>query len=121
MKHPPQEADIIPGGKSAGVIVATIIAIVIGVLTAYGLGRCKARELGVAWSPPSRPQVPAEVNAMETGYFAVEAQGLEMHGVADDWLSTYGWVDRDTQIIRVPIEVAFELYLARQRERGGTP
>lgn len=119
MRHPPQEADIVPGGKSAVVIVVTIIVIIIGVLTAYGLGRCKAHELGVEWRPASRPQVPSEVNAMETGYFGVEAQGLEMHGVAEQWLSTYGWVDRDAQIIRVPIDVAFELYLERQRERGG--
>jgi hypothetical protein len=62
--------------------------------------------------------------------FSVEAQGLASHRLAETWLSGYGWVDRGRRIIRIPIDAAFEVYLAKQAAgpsagpapgRGGAP
>lgn len=119
MKHPPQEADIIPGRTIAGVGIGVIVAIVIGALAAYLIDACRTHELGYESIP--HETMPAEVNAMETTVFASEAQGIESHGRAEQVLASYGWVDRDKQLVRVPIEVAFELLLARQYDGGGAP
>jgi hypothetical protein len=120
VRHPPQERDILPGRRISAVVIGAVLATIAGVLVAYAIGRCRARELGVDWiPPPPRPQIRSEVNAVETRPFALQAQGLEGNRTAEDWLSSYGWVDRERRIIHVPIEVAFDLYLARQQETSG--
>ncbi|HTL32026.1 MAG TPA: hypothetical protein VL326_02810 [Kofleriaceae bacterium] len=119
MKHPPQEADIIPGRSVAATGVGVIVAIVLGALAAYGIDACRTHELGYEAAP--HESMPAEVNAMETTVFTSEAQGIESHERAEQVLASYGWVDRDKQLVRVPIEVAFELLLARQYDGGGAP
>ena len=119
MKNPPQEADLIPGKAVIAVGVGVVVSIVIGCLIAYGIADCHSRELGVVWRGEPPAQVPGEVNAMETRVFTTEAQGLDMHRQAAARLSSYGWVDRNREIVHVPIETAFGLLLAREREQGG--
>jgi hypothetical protein len=120
VKHPPQEADVIPGPSIAGVGIGVIVAIAAGALAAHGIEACRTHQLGYETVPQGT--VPPEVNAMETTLFASEAQGLESHEQAEHVLSSYAWADRDRQLVRVPIEVAFELLLARQPDgSGGTP
>lgn len=113
MKHPPQEADLVPGRMIAGVTVGVVVAIAAGVVIAWGIGRCSS-----AGGVPDRTlgAPPHEVSSMERRVFSVQAQGIELDERADAFLSTYGWVDRDARTVHVPIGVAFDLYLAR---RGG--
>lgn len=119
MNQPKQESDVVPGKQLGVVGLGVIVVIVASVLVANGLGACTSRGLGLAWLGPPPPPVPSEVNAMETTVFTTEAQGLEFHRRAAQFLASYGWVDREGQLVHVPIEVAFELYLARQGEQGG--
>jgi len=122
VKHPPQESDLIPGRTVTGVLIGAVVATAVGVGIAFFLGRCRSEQLGVAWiPPPPTPQILGVVNAMNTRPFTVEAQGLEEHARAEGYLGSYGWVDPQTQIVHVPIGVAIELLLARQREAGGKP
>jgi hypothetical protein len=107
MKHPPQEADQIPGRAMVGVGVGVVIAAVVGVLIAYGLEHCGDRS-------GEGPAFTGDVNGMETRAFALEAQGLEDHARDEQQLQTYGWSDRAHRIVHVPIDVAFDLYLRRQ-------
>lgn len=118
MRHPPQESDLLHGGKAAGVIVAAVIATVVGVVVAWGIGSCRSRSLEVEWRPAERPTVPAKINAMESTPFSIEAEGLEQHQRDEQWLSEYGWVDKQAQLVHIPIDVAIELYLERQPVRG---
>lgn len=117
MKHPPQEHDIVPGAKIFGIGVGTVIATVIGLLVAYGLWRCDAR----VWPPPATEAVAPDISGMETPVFGAQAQGLDLNRRATQHLRTYGWVDRDRGIVRVPIEVAFQLYLQRARRPAARP
>lgn len=126
MKHPVQEPNTVPAGAITGTIIGVIIAIAVGVLLAYGIETWRSHEL--AGDPSAAAEqmsgVPPEVNAMETLPFSVEAQGLDSHRVAESYLSSYGWVDRDHRIVHVPIDVAFDLYLARGQglaRKGGAP
>ena len=137
MKHPPQEPDLLPTNLVVAAILAVIVAIAVCCLCASAIATWRTARLR---SDPSAPAermpgvspdvVPPEVNAMETVPFTVEAQGLASHQVAEAWLSGYGWVDRGRRIVRVPIDVAFDVHLARLASgaasgpaprRGGAP
>ncbi len=117
MIHPPQEPDIVPGRKIAVVGAGTVLATIIGVLVAYGIGSCRLRGLGVELTEAREP-VRDEVNAIERTVFVGEAQGLEDHRRVEAVLGSYGWVDRQQQIIRIPIERAYAIVQARQGTRA---
>ncbi len=137
MKHPPQEPDLVPSNLVVATILGVIVAIVIGCVIAHGIAAWRTAALRSDASalaermrgiPPE--VVPPEVNAMEAAPFSVAALGPASHQVAEAWLSGYGWVDRGRRIIRVPIDVAFEVYLAKPAPgstsgpapgRGGAP
>jgi transglutaminase-like putative cysteine protease len=93
------------------------VAIAIGALIAHGILVWRTDVVGGDPSAPAeqRQGVPAVVNAIETRPFSVEAQGIDMHRSAEVWLGRYGWIDHDQRIVHVPIDVAFDLYLARLR------
>jgi hypothetical protein len=121
MKHPPQEHDIVPGRRIAAVGLGVIATTVAGAWIAYGIARWSARDLGAGAADRAAPRTSPEVNAMERTLFATEAQGLELHRLAEAYLATYGWVDRDREIVHVPLAVAVEIYLARRRAAGSQP
>jgi hypothetical protein len=119
VKHPPQEPDLVPGPAIAGIGAGVVMAVIAGVLVAHFLGSCRARQLGTAWLPPAQlPELPSDVNAMETRPFTVEAQGLGDHARDEAWLRSYGWVDRAAGIAHLPIDTAAGLYLERRAQRG---
>ena len=122
MRNPEQEPDIVPGGKLTGVTIAVVLSIIIGVWVAWGLGSCATRQPGARWTTggAAEPLVRQEPSGVGGVPFVVEAQALELNRRIEQSLRTYSWVDRDRQIVRVPIEVAFDLYLERARGQGGT-
>ena len=136
MKHPPQELNLIPSNLVVAAILGVIVAIAIGCVVAQGVATWRtAEQRSNPRAPAERlrgvpPEVvPPEVNAMETVPFSVEAQGLASHRVAETWLSGYGWIDRSRRILHIPIDAAFDAYLARLARpsspaaprRGGAP
>ena len=38
---------------------------------------------------------------------------IELRAKEDEWLASYGWVDRNAGVVRIPIEVAMRLTLER--------
>jgi len=137
MKHPAQEPDVVPSNLVVAAIFGVIVAIVIGCVIAQGIAAWRTAALRSNASAAAErmrgvpPEVvPPEVNAIETLPFSVDAQGLASHEVAEAQLSGYGWVDRGRRILHVPIEVAFDVYLAKlasgsatgpTSRRGGAP
>ena len=128
MKHPAQEPNLIPSSLAVASILGVIVAILIGCVVAHAIATWRTAQLSSnPRAPAERLQgvppevVPPDVNAIETLPFSVEAQGLASHEVAEAWLSGYGWVDRGRRIIRIPIEVAFDAYLARLASGASSP
>lgn len=115
MKHPPQEQDIVPGRAIAAVGMGVIAATIFGTWLAYAIGECSTRDMSAGATERSAPRSQGEVNNMERTIFAMEAQGTEMHLRAEELLARYGWVDREQQIVHIPLAVAVELYLGAQR------
>lgn len=115
MRNPPQEPDVVAGKMIAGVIGGVIASIIIGVLVMWGIEGFRTRELhGNPGAPAEQISgLPRQVNALETEPFVLGADGIQGNELAEHVLESYGWVDRNRQIVRVPITVAFDLYLAR--------
>jgi hypothetical protein len=116
MIHPPQEPDVLPSRLIATVIVCVIVAMVIGVSTMKIIEDYRTRDLD--GDPRAGAEemsgMPVVVNAMPTEPFVMAAQGAAANDSAERVLEGYGWIDRDRQILRVPITVAFDLYLTRR-------
>jgi hypothetical protein len=117
MVHPPQEPDVLPIRNVSLVGLGLIVAIAACCLTAAGIEACGTRGRAPERAA-SGPAIPANVSDMETRVFTVQAQGLEANQRAEQLLSGYSWVDRDRGIVRVPVEVAYQLLL--QKQQGGT-
>jgi len=116
MKHPPQEPNVVPVKIVAAAILGVIASIAIGVISMKVIEHYRSR--GLAGDPRAAAEqpsaVPGEVNAIETAPFVLEAQGTESNELAEHVLESYGWVDREHQIARIPITIAFDVYLARR-------
>jgi len=114
LKHPAQEPDAVPGNTIAGVILGVIGSIVVGVLVMVGIKDCRTDTLhGDPRAAAEGMGVPEQINTLETEPFVLGAHGIEANTVDERVLESYSWVDRDRQIVRVPITIAFDLYLAR--------
>ena len=115
MKNPPQESAAVPGKLIAIVIAGVVASIVIGVLVMAGIASYRTRQIHGDPSAPAEQisQVPRSINQIATAPFVLGAEGTQANELAERVLEGYGWVDRDHQIVRVPISVAFDLYLAR--------
>jgi hypothetical protein len=110
MKHPAQEPNVVPASFISIVLGAVVATIVLSLVIMHGIESWRTRD---ASAPAEQMQgVPHVVNAMETMPFSEVAQGSADNDAADQVLAGYSWVDRSHGIIRVPIDVGFELYLA---------
>ena len=111
-----QQSDWIHGRAIGGIMIGFVLATALGVAVAWGLESFQSDELGR--HPRTTAVVPPEVNAIETRPYSVEAQGIDDNQRAESWLSSYGWVDRTSQVVHIPIETAIDLYLDGRRQEG---
>ncbi|MGE5181574.1 MAG: hypothetical protein ACM31C_05915 [Acidobacteriota bacterium] len=120
MKHPSQEPNVVPAGFITTVLGSVIAVIVLSCVIMRGIETWRTSDLHGNTSGPAEQMqgVPREVNAMETLPFSIEAQGIADNELAEGVLASYGWVDRAHGIVRVPIDVAVDLYLAGPRHDG---
>lgn len=114
MTSPPQERDAIAiKGFWLGAAFVFLVSAAF-VLIAWGIDACqraalRADEVPATWTTP-----PEEINAVEVAPFA-DITATKRDAVAElARLRSYGWVDRHTGVVHVPIERAMELYLSRQ-------
>lgn len=123
-----QETDRIPGKRIAVVLGCAAVIIVLGSLAAFLLAGWRSAQLadvhsGVTYFEPlpqvapatAFGQVPEEVNHIEQVLFANRAPGLEDRAFEQTLLGTYGWVDREARLVRIPIDRAMELYVQQAR------
>jgi len=73
-------------------VLVTIAVFAVIVLMAYGLGGNK-EAAAVAGETPKYPS------------------GATLKAQDDEVLSTYGWVDQDNSVVRIPVDVAQELLI----------
>ena len=100
-----QEPDLASGTRLFGLAGAAVLGAALGVLGSWWLASGRSvrhsptRPTPSAFAPGTPEQTPIERSA----------RGLELRVQQARRLSTYGWVDRDAGIVRIPIERAIEL------------
>lgn len=114
-----QQEDDLLAGRAISVVGAVLVAIVIGTgFSVAGMLARHERELrpsGVF--PEARLPRPTERSAIEQHSFAGESQAMRQRAREQAVLDSYGWVDRERGIVRIPIERAIELYVAEEGRR----
>jgi hypothetical protein len=107
-----QEEDRVPGGKVMVIAGIVVVVSAIYILAALGIETCGPKgPLPGAYGQ----DVPQEVNAMELTLFDTELPSEIAVRQERAYLDSFGWIDPEAGIARVPIDVAIDLYLA---ERG---
>jgi hypothetical protein len=91
-------------------VVATIVHLLIFVLFRYFESREAARvpaEYPLARSQEDRlpPEPRLQTNPRQ--------DLIDLRGKEDEWLGSYGWVDRNAGVVRIPIDEAMRLTLER--------
>lgn len=123
-----QEDDRIPGKPILVVLGFAVVMIIVGSLAAFLIAEWRSAQLadvrgGVMYFEPlpraalaAVPgQVPEEVNRIEQVLFDERAPGLEERASEQKVLGTYGWVDREARLVRIPIDRAIQLYVQQYR------
>jgi hypothetical protein len=110
---PSPEREALPGWRVGAVVLATLAVAV--VLTLVG------RAWQVTHERTYRAGPPASSGSGEVGYVFQRPFELERSAVNEreqqlKRLRSYGWVDRDSGVIHVPIERAFEAVISAEAE-----
>jgi hypothetical protein len=101
-----------------GVVIGVILAVAGAVAVAAWLGASWREDLGgEPYSGGATLGQPREVEGTPMSLFS-DPDPPEATTAADQ-LSSYGWVDEERGIVRVPIDVAIDLYL--ERAEGHAP
>jgi hypothetical protein len=100
--------------------LVTVVSLVIGALAVGAAALLTPRALLRA-EPRGDPRTP--VAAVARSSIRGRARGLEQRREARQRLDTYGWVDREAGVARIPIERAMELVArgVRPPEAGAPP
>ena len=102
-----QEPDYVPKrliSRSAAVVV---IAIILSIAVTIAL-----QEGAVYEAIEIREPRPARI---ETTLFDVQTEAEQLRAHAERHLNQYGWVNRQTGVIHVPLDVAIDHYLGGKR------
>lgn len=90
-----------PTRRGPAWLAGTVGAIVVGLLLVFALIG------GMLWSVRPTPNVSSDPDAKPPAELLAELRAAESAK-----LSTYGWVDRDSGVVRIPLAAATEKFLA---------
>jgi len=113
--HPPQDPDVLP--------VLPLVAVFVGVtIVGVGLGAwaCAVapRGPGEHGELPDAPAAALEDSDLDASLFDGADPRAQTRAAERQALRTWGWVDRERGIVRMPIETAMQLELAaREADR----
>ena len=117
--HPPAEEDRI--GSRTIVLVGVGALLVFFVASVAAIGAMKRQQSRII--PDGPAPLPAElgqskIGLLEQRLFEDSNQADVVNRVQRGKLESYGWVDPEKGVIRIPIERGFELVLAGERPEG---
>jgi len=110
------ERDALSERRALAALAATAALVVLGILIPWGLLRAFEAQLG----RPS-PDVGVEARPPELLHEPMSIDRPAERDLARDEavLASFSWVDRERGTVRIPIDRAMELVVARARARGG--
>lgn len=117
-----QEPDQINQKAILVVTLGTILVTLFGALAAWGIIRLSEPEQRNEDHVRTRARgQPDNVNQLEMGQYARGPAEVDRQARVALRLRTYGWADRQEQLVHIPLEKAFEMYLAAPRSDAEAP
>jgi hypothetical protein len=112
---PQQEEDLLPTGKISLMLIALLVGMIVCIIYGTLLYEDTGEEL--AARPIPRQEVVARPSGVDTTLFqAGPAWSARFTGRQQEVLRSYGWVDAQKGIARIPIDRAIDLTV----DRGAT-
>lgn len=111
MSHPIQEEDRIATGKIVLTAICSLIIFGIGALWAVSIQRSESKSVVIKAEGPTEAGKP-EVGIVYQWPFFVSHFGQDKLEVKRQLLSSYGWVDKNAQVVHIPIDEAMKKYVA---------
>lgn len=111
MSHPVQEEDRIATGKIVLTAIVSLMIFGIGVLWAVSIQRGEMKTVVIHQEGPTEAGKP-EVGIVYQWPFFVSHFGQDKLEVKRAELESYGWVDKNAQVVHIPIEEAMKKYVA---------
>jgi hypothetical protein len=103
---------------SRGLTLSVMLWIIVFGLLLSGVARLllgvRSQRLPQAQTTKAPQPIAAEVSEIHGKTFRAQAEGQERKAEQHRLLQSYGWVDRERGIVRVPIDVAIDLELEEQ-------
>jgi len=95
-----------------GAGLSLLVAVILGLLV-WLLGYFNARELRRGRAPQGIPKSAPETRAPRL-QISPSTDMAKMRAAEEKVLTSYGWIDKDKGIVRIPIERAMEIFAQRQ-------
>ena len=107
----------LPYRKIIGVGVVSVIVFALGIFWSTALLRGAAKEM----QPVGPAPIPPGVNQYEVGIvnqrmFSLDQRAAQKRLQQMNRLSTYGWLDRPSGVVHVPINVAMDMLVQEQKK-----
>jgi hypothetical protein len=102
-----QEPDKIHSGK---IILIGVVSVIFFILGGIWAGRIEKTE---TVPPPSEAKPATYAHKPEVGIvyqtpFNMSSYADDFHEKKEEWLTRYGWVDREHKVVHIPIDVAID-------------
>ena len=119
MSHPIQEEDRIATGKIVLTAIVSLTIFGIGVVWAISIQRNEMGSIVTHAAPAPQGEAGApEVGIVYQWPFNMSQYAADKAVATTDKLHGYRWVDKDTKVVRIPIDVAMQKYVAQQSGGG---
>ncbi len=111
-----QEEDRVDGHKALALIVAVLIVVVGCSVVAWALLRTdQPPGTAISWKPSRVDERlgPSEVRGIRQTLIDEDVSTAQLSYEQHDLVDSYGWVDRSSGIVHIPVERAMTLLIAR--------
>jgi hypothetical protein len=92
-----------------GIVVGAFAVFIAGVLLVVGVGALRASAAGPGGPRAARPEI---ANVEQTPVLDTR-RGLDLRARQTRELETWGWIDRDAGIAKVPIDQAIDIVVSK--------
>ena len=107
----------LPYRKIIAVGVASIIIFALGIVWSTALLQTATKEMHPVGPPPIPPGVDQyEVGIVNQRLFSLDQRAAEKRLQQMRRLNTYGWLDRQSGVVHVPIDVAMDMLVQEQKK-----
>jgi hypothetical protein len=110
----PYVEDVVPGGLILRIAAGTVVFSIVLCLVAYLILRHEEGGLRPSRFFPERQLgAPHDVSAIREDLFEMPTPAATLKERQAQKLESYGWVDQQQHLVRIPVERAIDLVLAR--------